>query len=298
MAIPGNNSAWNDEFYANFVTDAEFAAYETSVARSLCRVFPVPMNAGKVAQVPIWGQGSAQVITDEDAATARNTTSSQALITLDEHVYFSQVTDMLRESAYGDVMAQLAEISGRAIGESFDTTVFSKFSGFSSDIGSTTTELTVELIMKAAATLRQRKVMGPYYAVVHPGCAYYLKKQLTTTLSFNGTAAATAPFSNVPALSAVGNNTLLSGVIGSIGGVTIVETPLVAGATGDPTSDAFINGVFAPTALGIAERGGLSLQTLYLPQNRATDMSVVAVMGAAVLQSTHGVKITAETDLD
>lgn len=282
----------NNQFYANFVTDAEFAAYETSVARNLMRVFPIPMNAGKVAQVPIWGQGSAQVITNEGSATARDTTSSQALITLQEHVYYSQVTDMLKDSAYGDVMAQLAEVSGRAIGESFDTTAFSAFSSFSSDIGSTTTELTVELIMKAAATLRQAKVMGPYYAVVHPGCAFYLKKQMTVQTLYSGAS------TNVPALSAAGNNFLLSGVIGNIGGVTVIESPLVTGATGDPSSDAYINGVFAPTAIGIAERGGLTLNTLYLPQNRATDMSVVAVMGAAVLQSTHGVKITAETDLD
>jgi hypothetical protein len=119
-----------------------------------------------------------------------------------------------------------------------------------------------------------------------------LKKQMTVQTLYSGAS------TNVPALSAAGNNFLLSGVIGNIGGVTVVESPLVTGATGDPTSDAYINGVFAPTAIGIAERGGLTLNTLYLPQNRATDMSVVAVMGAAVLQSTHGVKITAETDLD
>jgi N4-gp56 family major capsid protein len=287
-----NQADWNTQFYANFVTDAEFAAYETSVARNLMKVFPIPMNAGKVAQVPIWGQGSAQVITNEGAATAADTTSSQALITLSEHVYYSRVTDMLKDSAYGDVMAQLAEVSGRAIGESFDTTAFAAFDNFSTDIGSTTTELTVELIMKAAATLRQSKVMGPYYAVVHPGCAYYIKKQMTVQTLYSGAS------TNVPALSAGGNNLLLTGVIGNIGGVTVIESPLVKARTDDPASAAFINGVFAPTAVGIAERGGLTLNTLYLPQNRATDMSVVAVMGASVLQSTHGVKITAETDLD
>lgn len=287
-----NQADWNTQFYANFVTDAEFAAYETSVARNLMKVFPIPMNAGKVAQVPIWGQGSAQVITNEGAATAADTTSSQALITLSEHVYYSRVTDMLKDSAYGDVMAQLAEVSGRAIGESFDTTAFAAFDSFSTDIGSTTTELTVELIMKAAATLRQSKVMGPYYAVVHPGCAYYIKKQMTVQTLYSGAS------TNVPALSAGGNNLLLTGVIGNIGGVTVIESPLVKARTDDPASAAFINGVFAPTAVGIAERGGLTLNTLYLPQNRATDMSVVAVMGASVLQSTHGVKITAETDLD
>ena len=292
MTMPSNNNAqWNNEFFANFVTDAEFAAYETSVSRQLCKVFQVPMNSGKVAQVPIWGQGAAQVITDEAAASARNTTSTQALITLNEHVYYSQITDMLRDSAYGDVMAQLAEVSGRAIGESIDTTSFATFSNFNSDIGSTTTEITVELVMKAAATLRAAKVMGPYYAVIHPAAAFYIKKQMSVTQPYTG-----GP-TNVPALSAGGNNFLLTGVLGNIGGVTVVESPLVAAVT-TGGANAFLNGVFAPTAIGIAERGGLSLNTLYLPANRATDLSVVATMGAAVLQSTHGVAITAESDID
>jgi len=281
----------NDQFYANFVTDAEFAAYETSVSRQLCRLFQVPMNAGKIAQVPIWGQGSAQVITNEGAATARDTTSSEALITLKEHVYYSQVTDMLKDSAYGDVMSQLAEVSGRAIGESLDTMAFGEFDNFSSDIGSTTTELTTELILKAAATLRAAKVMGPYYAVVHPTAAYYMKKTLTQVLPFSGATAGT-----VSALSNLGNQVLTAGLIGSVGGVLVYESPLVESVTTGGAT-AYRGGVFAPTALGIAERGGLSLTSLYLPQSRATDMSVVAVAGAAVLQSTHGVAITAEGTL-
>ena len=284
-----NQSDINTQFYANFVADAEFAAYEVSVARQLTKLFQVPMNSGKVVQVPIWGQGSAQRITDESAASARDTTSSQALITLEEHVYYSRVTDMLKNSAYGDVMAQLAEVSGRAIGESLDTMAFSKFSSFNSDIGSTTTELTTELIMKAAATLRALKVAGPLFAVVHPNAAYYMKKTLTQTIPYS---AATG----ISALSPVGGQVQVSGIIGSIGGVTVVESPLTAlVSTGGAT--AYRCGVFAPTALGIAERGGLRLEQLYLPQNRATDMTVVADAGAAVLQATHGVAITAEGTL-
>lgn len=284
-----NTSAWNDEFYANFVTDSEFAAYETSVSRQLAKLFQIPMNAGKIAQVPIWGQGSAQQISNEAAASARDTTSTQATITMIEHVYYSQVTDMLKDSAYGDVMAQLAEISGRAIGESLDTLAFSKFSNFSSDLGSTTTELTTELILKAAATLRAAKVAGPYFCVVHPNAAFYMKKTLTQVLPYSGATGIANP-------SNVGNQVLINGIIGQIGGVTVIESPLVtAVTTGGAT--AYRGAVFAPTGLGIAERGGLTLNTLYLPANRATDMSVVAVAGAEVLQSTHGVALTVEGTL-
>jgi N4-gp56 family major capsid protein len=288
MAMPNNNnSLWNDEFYANFVTQAEFAAYEQSIARELTTVFDIPLNSGRVAQVPIWGQGVAQYITDEAASTATNTTSTSALITMAEHVYYSQITDMLRNSAYNDVMSQLADISGRAIGESFDTKAFAQFSSFSSDIGSTSTELTVDLILRAAATLRSRKVAGPYFMVCHPAQAYNLKKQLTTTLPYSG-----AP--GIGQLSDVGNMALQTGLVGSIAGVTIYESAMTpAGATtGGATT--YVAGVFARTGLGIAQRGGLNLQTLYLPQQRATDMVVSAVAGAGVLQSTHGVAITAD----
>ena len=291
MAYPANNnSSWNDEFYANFVTAAEFAAYENSIAREITTVFDVPLNSGKVAQVPVWGIGTAQYITDESAATAINTTSTSALITMAEHVYYSQVTNMLRDSAYNDVMSQLSMVSGRAIGESFDTNAFSKFTSFSSDIGSTTTELTVNIILQAAATLRGRKVAGPYFLVCHPAQAYNLKKQLTTTLPYSG---ATGN-AQLGALSDAGNLALQTGFVGSIAGVTIFESPLVpAGATtGGATT--YVAGVFAKTGLGIAQRGGLDLQTLYLPQQRATDMVVSAVAGAGVLQSTHGIAITAD----
>jgi len=287
MAYPSNNNTdINSELYANFVANAEFAAYENSVARALCNVIQVPMNAGKVVQVPVWASITAQVITDEAAATAKTTNTTAPTITLDEHVVYNQVTDMLRDSSYGDVMGQLADQSGRAIGESYDTMAFSKFSSFSADIGTTSTELTVDLILRAAATLRGRKLTGPFFAVVHPAQAYNIKKQLTYSAQ-----------TNVPALSDAGNGVLSAFYLGSIGGVNVLESPLLTAVT-TGGANAFTAGVFAPTAIGIAERGGLDLNTLYLPAQRATDMVLKAVAGAAVIQSTHGVAITAEADID
>jgi N4-gp56 family major capsid protein len=283
MSFPSNNNTdINSELFANFVADAEFAAYENSVSRALVRTYDVPFNAGKVVQVPVWAAISAEVIDDESAATAKTTNTTAPTITLKEHVVYNQITDMLRDSSYGDVMAQLADQSGRAIGESLDTMVFSQFSSFSGDLGSTSTELTANLILQAAATLRARKLMMPLVAVVHPAQAYNIKKQLTYVAQ-----------TNVPALSNVGNGVLSDFYIGAIGGVTIYESPLVAAVTTGGAT-AFRAGVFAPSALGLAQRGGLDLNTLYLPAARATDMVLKAVAGAAAIQTTHGVAITAE----
>lgn len=290
MAYPSNNNTdINSELFANFVADAQYAMYEQSVARSIVKSFDVPMNAGKIVQVPVWASISAEVIADESAATAKTTNTTSPTITLKEHVVYNQITDMLRESAYGDVMSDLAMQSGQAIGESLDTMVFGEFANFSKDVGSTSTELTTELILQAAATLRAAKVQGPYFAVVHPNAAFYMKKTLTQVLPYNGAVGLANP-------SAVGNQVLVSGVIGSIGGVTIIESPLVAAdSTGGAT--AYKCGVFAPSAIGLAQRGGLDMNSLYLPAARATDLVLKAVAGAATIRATHGVRITAEGTL-
>ena len=113
-----NTTAINAELFSNLVTAAQFAAYENSVARQITTIFDAPANAGKVLQVPVWSSISAENITDESAATAKDTNTTQALITLSEHVVYHQVTDMLKNSAESNVMSQLGEQSGRAIAES------------------------------------------------------------------------------------------------------------------------------------------------------------------------------------
>jgi hypothetical protein len=241
------------------------------------------MNTGKVLQVPVWSAISAESISDESAATAKDTNTTQALITLSEHVVYHKITDMLRDSAYNDVFAQIGDQSGRAIAEALDAQVFSQFGDFSSDIGSAGHELVVADILKAAATLRSRKLTGPFYAVVHPGQAYSLKAQLATPAYYSG--------GNIANPSNVGNNILSGFYIGTVAGVQIFESALL---TVDGSDDA-VAAVFAPTAIGHAMRGGIDMNTLYQPKDRATDVVLKAVAGAKVIQAAHGVKITADT---
>lgn len=293
MAYPGNsNSSQNSELFAALVTQAQFAAYENSVARQLVTVFDAPMNTGKTLQVPVWAAVTAQNIIDEAAATVKTTDTSSAVITLSEHVVYHQVTDMLRDSAYNDVMAQLGDQSGRAIAEGIDAQVFAKFSSFSSDLGAAGGELTPTLILKAAATLRSRKLTGPFFAVVHPAQAYALKDAMTKVIAYNGNTAGASSFAENrgAAMNSIAENILGGFYIGSLAGVNIFESALL---TVDGSDDA-VAGVFAQTALGHAMRGGIDMNTLYLPAARATDVVLKAVAGAQVLQSTHGVAITAD----
>ena len=276
MSYPSNNNtSQNSELFANLVTQAQYAAYENSIARNLVRVYDVPMNAGKVVQIPVWAGISAELITDESAATAKTTNTTAPTITLAEHVVYHQVTDMLRDSAYSDVFAQIGDQSGRAIAEAMDAQVFAQFANLS---GSTTSvsSLTVDDIFDRVATLRANKLTGPFYCVVHPAAAGKLKKALTATTSYQNA-------------TQVASDVLQGFYIGTIAGCQIFESALVPVADGVATC-----GVFTQGALGHAMRGGIDMNTLYLPAARATDVVLKAVAGATTIQSTFGVRITAE----
>lgn len=276
--MANNTTALNSELIATLIGAAQYQAYETSIARQLVSVFDLPMGSGKSVSVPVYSAIAASNITDESAAVAAATNTTSASITLSEHVVYHSITNMLRDSAASDVFAQLGDQSGRAIGESMDTQVFAQFTNLS---GSTTpAELTVDVILKAAATLRSRKLTGPFYAVVSPLAAYNLKKELTNA---GGT---------IAALSGVGNQVLQSAFIGSVAGVNIIESALVA-----VDGNNAIGGVFAPSAMGHAMRGTIDLQSQYIAASRATDLVLTGVAGAGVLNANHGIVLVSNNQL-
>jgi N4-gp56 family major capsid protein len=269
-----NNTTINSELFANLVTAAQYAAYENSVARQLVTVFDAPVNAGKVLQVPVWSSIAAQLITNEAAADARDTNTTSASITLAEHVVYHSVTDMLRDSSFSNVIAQLGDQSGRAIAESMDTQAFGQFANLS---GSTTAiavaDFKLEDIMDRVATLRANKLVGPFYAVIHPTAANVLKKKLTATNAYTAT-------------SDLGNEILTNYFVARAAGCTIIESSLVPYASGTGVATC---AVFAPSALGHAMRGAITMEEQRQAAARATDVVLTGVAGAAVLQASHGI---------
>jgi len=292
MAYPSNsNTNINSELFTNLVTAAQFAAYENSVARQLVTVFDAPAGAGKTLQIPTWAGITAQQISDEAAATAKTTNTTSVTMGLIEHVVYHQVTDMLRDSSFSDVMSQLGDQSGRAIAESMDDQVFDLFTSFTTEVGpGAGNELTVAHLLKAAATLRAQKLTGPFYAVLHPYQAFAVKDALTKTIGYNGTGAVT---NYGQSLSGVGEGVLSNFYIGSIGGIQVFESALIAV---DGSGDS-IGAVFAPTAIGHAMRGGIDMETQRQAAGRATDVVVKAVAGAQIINDVHGVKLTSDATL-
>lgn len=276
-----NTTSINSELIATLIGQAQFAAYEQSIARQLVSVFDLPAGAGKSVQVPVWSAVSASLITDESAASAADTNTTSATITLAEHVVYHRITNMLRDSASADVFAQLGDQSGRAIAESLDGQVFTLFDNVTGNtailtqsVGSAGADNTPQDIMKAAAILRGNKLTGPFYAVLHPKQAYGIKANLTATTSYTNS-------------TALGSEVLSMGYIGELAGVRIFESALVPVDGSDDATGC----VFAPSAFGHAMRGTIDVAQQYMAAERATDLVLTGVAGAQILQATHAVRV-------
>jgi N4-gp56 family major capsid protein len=277
----GSNPAGMSDVFTALLGDAQFAAFENSIARQIVTAFDYPANAGKVLQVPVYSALTAAALTEGSAPSAANSNAQSVNVTLGEIGVYVQVTDLLRDSAQRDVIADLGLNAGRAIAEKMDTDVFSLFNSFSASVGTQDSAITVDNLFEAIATLRANKVSGPLFAVVGPRQALQLKKALYNA----GGTVATA--------SGLGSAILDRGFIGTIGGCTIFESTLVkSDLDGDADSELnMVGAVFAPTAIGHAMRGGISMETQRQATTRATDVVMTAVTGQAILQNSHGVKI-------
>jgi len=277
-----NTTTLNSELFQNLLVQSQIALYENSIARSVTTVFDYPAGSGNQVDVPIWAGMSSSKPGEGTAPSASDANTSTKSITLEEHVVWSQVTDFLRDSANENVIASLANQSGLALAEGLDDELIGLFSdaAITQSVGTAGTDNSVNDIMKAAATIRANKYNGPLFAVLNPKQAYGIKAALTATTSYqNSTSVADAVMSNY--------------FVGSIAGVTVLEH---ANVTIDASDDA-TGCVFAPMAFGLAQRGGVSMETMRQAKERATDVVMTAVAGAGILRPELAVQIIGDAAL-
>jgi N4-gp56 family major capsid protein len=276
-----NNTTLNSELFTNLLAEAQFAAYENSVARQIVTAFDYPANQGKTLQVPVYSAVSAVDLSEGVAPSAADTNTNSAEITLGEIGTYFQITDFLRDSAQRDVISELGMNAGMAIAEKMDQGVWDMFNSFTQSVGVEDSAVTVDNIFEAVATLRSNKITGPFYCVVDPRQALSLKKELATVGGANLTA------------SEIGSDILRGYYIGSIAGCQIFESALVKSDLNTDSDTEFnaVGAVFSPKAIGHAIRGGVVMEDERKAAARATDIMVSAVVGQTILQDSFGVKI-------
>jgi N4-gp56 family major capsid protein len=270
-----NNTTINSELFQKLLTQSEFALYESSVARSVATVFDAPMNRGKIVSVPYWDTFVATKPGEGVAPAQADVNTTNRDIEMVEHVWYGQVTDMLRDSAEEQVIAAMATQAGSALAASLDNDLIALFgdAGITQSVGANGSDNTVAHLMSAAAQIRAQKYQGPLFAVLHPLQAYGIKIAMTATNSYQNS-------------TQVGSEVLGNYFVGQIAGITILEH------SGVPVSGTnAVGAVFAPGAFGVAMRNGITLETERKAAQRATDVVATAVAGVGILRPTLAVKV-------
>lgn len=274
-----NTTSINSELFQDLLVQSEFALYESSIARAVSTVFDYPVGAGKQVSVPMWSAMSASKPGEGTAPSAADTNTTSKLITLEEHVWYAQVTDFLRDSASENVIASMAAQAGQALGESLDSELIALFSNvaITQSVGTAGSDNSVADLMKAVALIRAAKYSGPLFAVLNPKQAYGIKAAMTATNSYQNA-------------TMTGSDVLGQYFVGQIAGCTILEH---AGVAVDGNDDA-IGCVFSPMAFGVAQRGGVAMETQREAAKRATDVVMTVVAGAGILRPELAVKIVGD----
>ena len=266
------------ELFTEIVAEALFVANEQSVMRNLVRNYTIA-GGGKSVEVPIYGTVSASAVSEASdlSNTAVNPTS--ATITASEVGIMTTLTDLARNSASRNVAQDIGKLFGEAIAKKMDQDLTALFDGFSTSIGGGGTELTVDNIFKAVATLRQANVPMPYYGVFNPKVIYNVKKSLTNT------------FVN-PNSGDLQNEAMRTGFIGTIAGVQIFESSNVDGTT---DTDNCKGGNFSQDALGLAMMQDIKIETQRDASLRADEIVATAVYGVGELHDSYGIEMLNES---
>jgi len=285
-----NNTTINSELFQNLLVQSQYALYESSIARAVATIYDYPVGAGKTVSVPIWAGITSSKPGEGVAPSKVNTDTNSKTINLEEHVAFAEVTDFLRDSAQESVITALADQMGLALAEGLDKELIALFTniGITQSVGTgyvagppaVKTDNVVNDIMKAAAIIRGQKYQGPLFAVLNPKQAYGIKAAMTATNNFQNA-------------TNLGNRILDNYFVGQIAGVTILEHALVGvTADGDATGC-----VFAPAAFGVAQRGGVSMETQRNAAKRSTDVVETVVAGAGILRPELAVKVVGNAEV-
>lgn len=282
MAYTSNSSL--QHLISPIVQEALFVASERSIMRGLVRNYTVPMNNGKVYQIPKFGTETAVALTEttDMAGTAADVTVSTGVsnITLSEIGIMTVLTDLARNTSESNVIADLGKLFGEAVARKMDQDLIALFSGFSTSFGAAQDEITVASLFKASAQLKANAVPGPYYGVFSPKAIYSVKSSLTNT------------FVN-PNAGVLQNQAMVEGYIGRIAGIDIFETSNVV----QESATNAVNAVFSRDALGIAIMQDLRIATQRQESKRADDVIATAVYGVAELHDSYGIKILGDNQL-
>jgi hypothetical protein len=279
--IDTGNSA--GELFENVTQAAQFTMNENALLRNLVTIYNMQGTPGLTASVPVWPKAAAMTALAAGADLSNENIAATAVnITAAEFGSMTTIQDIIMESSPLAVAQDAGAVLGGGVAQAMDEVIVDLFTGASVDTGpGAGAELTIEHILKAAATLRNASVpMQGLVAVLNPLAAFNVKKALLNS----GTN---------PSANDLVNTAARDYFLGTVSGIKIFES---ASVDVDGSGDA-ISAVFHPAAIGMVMKRDLRIATQRDESIRGFEVVASAAFGAALLDNTKIVKMTSDATL-
>ena len=270
------------QLFENITQAAQFTLNENALLKNLVTVYDMQGTPGLTASVPVYPKVGALSALSAGADLSNTDIAATAVdITAAEFGAMATIQDIVVESSPLSVAQDTGKVLGDAVAQAMDEVIVDLFASASTDVGTATGELTIEQILKAAATLRNNSVpMDEVVAVVNPLAAFNLKKTLLNS--------GTNPSSNDLVNTAARNYFL-----GRVAGVDIYESASID-VDGTPSCT---NAVFHKGAIGMVMKRDLRIATQRDESIRGFEVVASAAFGAEILDQNKIVKIASDAGL-
>lgn len=287
MALTSMNEAGlsssDSSLLTNVLREAIFTASEKSIAGSVYNVYDMTATPGLTVQIPIYPEATAYTPTQAQDILGEAISTSNQTITAAEIGARIDVSDLLAESTARNMASDVGVLLGNSIAEKIDVEAFKKFREVTAGVGDNAADLSANDILSAVYTLRNANAPtdadGDYFAVLHPGQALRLTKELI----------AAGINTNAGALSSVGNSLISSSAyVGKMFNVKIFQsTALEDDSVANDTEGC----LFSPIAFGHILKRAIRVETQRDASARTTEYVATTARGNAILKNNYAVRL-------
>ena len=273
----------------SIVAEALYQASEKSIMKGLVKNYTLAPSSGLTVNVPIYAKQTAAGLTEATAPTATAITPSTAALTVSEVGIRATVSDLSIQASASNVVADIGKLFGEAIARKMDSDLMANFNNFSQSVGgigeSASPTATPAMLFQAIAKIRSQgyDTSNDCAIVLHPNIAYDIASTLTSTFA-------------APA-SAVGNDALKNGFMGTLGGVPVYQSSLVPLADGSTAGD-YGCGIVHKEAIGLAMMQDIKIESQREVTLRGFDIMGTAVYGTGELQDLAGVRGSFDSSIE
>lgn len=273
----------------SIVAEALYQASEKSIMKGLVKNYTLAPSSGLTVNVPIYAKQTAAGLTEATAPTATAITPSTAALTVSEVGIRATVSDLSIQASASNVVADIGKLFGEAIARKMDSDLMANFNNFSQSVGgigeSASPTATPAMLFQAIAKIRSQgyDTSNDCAIVLHPNIAYDIASTLTSTFA-------------APA-SAVGNDALKNGFMGTLGGVPVYQSSLVPLADGSTAGD-YGCGIFHKESIGLAMMQDIKIESQREVTLRGFDIMGTAVYGTGELQDLAGVRGSFDSSIE